>query len=140
MTPLRSGNLFAGLPVRTEAVSPDTAAPTGAAPTGAAPTGTEHCEPVATRDGVRIERIVSTGQTTPEGDWYDQDWDEWVLLVSGGAALLLEDEAAPRRLQPGDWLLIPAGRRHRVTWTDPLHPTVWLCVHWPASELRAEER
>ena len=79
---------------------------------------------------VRIERIVSTGQASPPGFWYDQDWAEWVLVLSGSAGLLFEGEAEPRGLRPGDYLLIPAHRRHRVAWTDTEHPTVWLAVHY----------
>ena len=78
----------------------------------------------------RLERIVSTGQATPPGEWYDQDTHEWVALLSGGAGLRFEDEAETRVLAPGDYLLIPAHRRHRVEWTDPETPTVWLALHY----------
>ena len=78
----------------------------------------------------RLERIVSNGQATPPGEWYDQDTHEWVALLSGGAGLRFEDEAEPRVLRPGDYLLIPAHRRHRVEWTDPGTPTVWLALHY----------
>lgn len=78
---------------------------------------------------VRIERIVSTGQSTPAGEWLDQAWDEWVLLVSGAAEILLKEEDAPRPLKPGDYLFIPAHVRHRVTWTTPDQPTIWLAIH-----------
>jgi cupin 2 domain-containing protein len=78
----------------------------------------------------RLERIVSSGQATPAGEWYDQDTHEWVALLSGGAGLRFEDEAEPRVLSPGDYLLIPAHRRHRVEWTDPETPTVWLALHY----------
>ncbi len=77
---------------------------------------------------VRIERILSTGQASPEGFWYDQGWDEFVLVVQGAARLQLEGDDE-RRLGPGDWMTIPAHRRHRVAWTDPDAPTVWLAVH-----------
>jgi cupin 2 domain-containing protein len=77
-----------------------------------------------------LERIVSAGQATPPGEWYDQDTHEWVALLSGGAGLRFEDEAEPRVLSPGDYLLIPAHRRHRVEWTDPETPTVWLVLHY----------
>nr|WP_245291268.1 cupin domain-containing protein [Methylobacterium aquaticum] len=77
----------------------------------------------------RIERIVSTGQASPPGFWYDQPWDEWVVLLSGGAGLHLHGETEPRRLAPGDHLLIPARLRHRVAWTSPDVPTIWLAVH-----------
>lgn len=90
---------------------------------------TEAFEQLLARPGLRIERIVSHGQATPDGEWYDQAWDEWVLLVSGGAGLLVEGEAAPRTLGPGDYLLLPAHCRHRVAWTDPGRATVWLAVH-----------
>lgn len=81
------------------------------------------------RPGARIERIVSTGQSS---DWMDQPWDEWVLLVTGSAGLLIEDEPE-LVLSSGDHLLIPANTRHRVAWTDPDQPTVWLALHLGAS-------
>ncbi len=79
---------------------------------------------------LRIERIVSTGQASPPDFWYDQDRDEWVILLRGGAWLLFEGEACPRTLRPGDYVHIPAHCRHRVDWTDPEQPTVWLAVHY----------
>ena len=84
--------------------------------------------------GLRIERIVSTGQTTPEGQWYDQEDDEWVLVVEGAARLQIEGEARERELAPGDWLLLPAYCRHRVTWTRSEPPTIWLAIHIPPPE------
>lgn len=80
------------------------------------------------RDGLRIERIVSRGQASPEGFWYDQAEDEWVLLLDGAAGLQFEDEAEPRTLRPGDHLHIPAHRRHRVAWTAEDTDTIWLAV------------
>ena len=84
---------------------------------------------LAERPGGRIERIVSTGQASPPGFWYDQDWGEWVVLLSGAALLRFADEDEPRHLGPGDWVDIPPHCRHRVEWTDPDQPTVWLAVH-----------
>lgn len=78
---------------------------------------------------VRVERIISAGQATAAGAWYDQSWDEWVILLSGSAGLLFEGEHQVRQLSPGDYLLIPAGCRHRVEWTDAMRKTVWLAVH-----------
>ncbi|HEX5328286.1 MAG TPA: cupin domain-containing protein [Acetobacteraceae bacterium] len=78
---------------------------------------------------VRIERIVSTGQSSPPGFWYDQDWDEWVLLIAGSAGLRIEQEGHTRPLRPGDHVTIPAHVRHRIDWTDCTKPTVWLAVH-----------
>lgn len=82
----------------------------------------------------RLERIVSTGQRTPEGEWYDQEADEWVVMLTGGARLRFEDGDAALELAPGDYLHIPAHRRHRVEWTDPEAPTVWLALHYRARE------
>ena len=82
------------------------------------------------RPGLRIERIVSTGQASPPGFWYDQEEGEWVLLLAGGALLRFEDEIVSRRLVPGDWLDIAPHRRHRVDWTDPATPTVWLAIFY----------
>lgn len=78
---------------------------------------------------VRIERIVSSGQASPEGFWYDQDENEWVLLLQGGATLGFE-QGAPVELTPGDFINIPAGHRHRVERTDPDCRTVWLAVFY----------
>lgn len=80
--------------------------------------------------GFRLERIVSTGQATPRGEWLAQNWDEWVVLLAGEARLLIAGEAAPRELRPGDWLNLRAGVRHRVEWTCREGPTVWLALHY----------
>jgi cupin 2 domain-containing protein len=77
----------------------------------------------------RIERIVSLGHTSPEGFWYDQDSHEWVLLLSGAAGLLLEGNE-PLDLRPGDFVNIPAHKRHRVEWSDATQPTIWLAIHY----------
>jgi cupin 2 domain-containing protein len=82
-----------------------------------------------TTPNVRIERIVSNGQASPPGFWWDQEWAEWVVLLTGGAGLRFESEAEVRELKPGDYLHIPARLRHRVEWTHPSEPTVWLAVH-----------
>ena len=82
------------------------------------------------RPGIRIERIVSTGQSSPPDFWYEQDDAEWVLVLQGEALLRFEDEAEARRLKAGDFVEIAARRRHRVDWTDPSQPTIWLAVHY----------
>jgi cupin 2 domain-containing protein len=81
------------------------------------------------RDGVRIERIVSTGQSTPADKPYRQEHDEWVLLLAGAAGLRIEGEAE-RQLRPGDHVLIAARRPHWVTWTAKDEPTIWLAIHF----------
>lgn len=93
----------------------------------------EHIAQIAGSQDVRIERIVSYGQASPEGFWYDQGWTEWVIVLSGSAGLLFEGEAEPRRLNPGDHVEIPAHCRHRVAWTANDRATIWLAVHYPAA-------
>ena len=80
----------------------------------------------------RVERIVSQGQASPEGFWYDQGDDEWVLLLSGAARLRFEEEDQAVELTPGSFVSIAAHRRHRVEWTDPTQMTVWLAIHYRA--------
>ena len=98
----------------------------------ASPGSGELFEPLVQTGSLLIERIVSRGHATPPGEWYDQERDEWILLLTGSAELRYDGCAGTRRLEPGDCLLIPAGCRHRVQWTDPDTPTVWLAVHYPA--------
>lgn len=80
--------------------------------------------------GVWIERIVSNGQSTPPGQWLDQEQAEWVMIVQGSARLRFDGEAEARWLRPGDYVYIPPHARHRVDWTEPDRPTVWLAIHW----------
>jgi cupin 2 domain-containing protein len=104
-----TGNLFAGVPhPRQEEVS----------------------ETLLEGPHFRLERIVSTGHETPEGQWYDQERNEWVAVLSGSAGVLFEGETEVREMRPGDHVLIPAHRRHRVAWTDPHQQTVWLAIHY----------
>jgi cupin 2 domain-containing protein len=105
----RSGNIFGNLPTRLPQ---------------------EEARVLAEWPGAVIERIVSTGQASPPGFWYDQDWTEWVIVLDGAAGLTIEGEAGQRRLGPGDYVELPPKVRHRVEWTDPDRPTVWLAVHW----------
>ena len=80
--------------------------------------------------GLRIERIVSTGQACPPGFWYDQPHGEWVLLIQGEAGLRFADEGQARHLKAGDYVDIAPHRRHRVDWTSHAPITVWLAVHY----------
>jgi cupin 2 domain-containing protein len=105
---LRTGNIFANVPPRLDR---------------------EESANLASLPGTSIERIISTGQASPPGFWYDQDWTEWVVLLAGSAGLLIEGEDAPRILAPGDYVEIPPNVRHRVEWTAAEGPTVWLAVH-----------
>jgi cupin 2 domain-containing protein len=107
-------NLFAGIPARL----PE-----------------ELVETLLSDGGLRVERIVSLGHASPPGFWYDQPRGEWVVLLRGAARVLFEGEEKAVELRPGDWLDIPAHRRHRVEWTDPATPTVWLAVHYGGDDL-----
>jgi len=78
------------------------------------------------KPGLKIERITSHGQASPEGFWYDQPSDEWVLLVCGSATIEWVDQPA-LTLHPGDHVTIPSHTRHRVCQTS--HDAVWLAVH-----------
>jgi len=78
----------------------------------------------------KLERIVSSGQVTPEGEWYDQDTNEWVILLSGSAGLLFEDDDQVLVMNAGDYIHIEPHQRHRVEWTDPDQKTVWMALHF----------
>ena len=90
----------------------------------------EISEPLLKTEHFKLERIISSGQGTPPGEWYDQDTDEWVILLSGSAGLLFDGEKEIFIMEPGDYVHIPAHRRHRVEWTDPEQKTVWLALHY----------
>jgi cupin 2 domain-containing protein len=90
----------------------------------------ERFETLVSHGAVRIERITSAGQSSAPGAWFDQPQREFVLLVTGRAALEIDGAPDPVDLTPGDWIDIPARRRHRVLWTASDEVTVWLAVHW----------
>ncbi len=70
-------------------------------------------------DKIRIERIISKGQTSPENFWYDQEENEWVIVIKGKAKLKIIDEDELIELNEGDYINIPSHKKHRVEWTDP---------------------
>ncbi len=105
----RDGNLFSDLPRN--------------------PSG-EQVTALLSGPNVRVERIVSTGQASPPGFWYDQDDGEWVMLLAGSARIVIDGSIEPVHLTPGDHLNFPPHMRHRVEWTDPAQPTIWLAVHY----------
>jgi cupin 2 domain-containing protein len=77
-----------------------------------------------------VERIVSQGHCSPEGFWYDQDENEWVIVLSGIAAIEFEGVAEIIQLLPGSYLNIPAHKKHRVTQTSSDEKTVWLAIYY----------
>jgi len=91
--------------------------------------GEEILEDILSGSCFRMERIISNGQASPDGFWYDQDRNEWVLILKGRAGLMFEGTEDIIELNPGDYIHIPAHRRHRVAWTDTSQKTIWLAVH-----------
>ena len=90
--------------------------------------GGERFDEILCHRGVRIERIVSHGHASVPDFWYQQAWDEWVLIISGEA--VLKYDVGCVTMKPGDHEFIEAGRRHRVQSTSSMEPTVWLAIHW----------
>ena len=91
-------------------------------------------ESLVSNDKISIERIISTGQTTPPGEWYDQDRDEWVILLQGAASLTF-DAGRQIKLVAGDYVFIPAHQKHRVEYTSSNPPCIWLAVHGNMSKI-----
>src|SRR3972149_4232263 len=87
-------------------------------------------EEIIIAENIKIKRIISKGHTTPDDKWYEQDKNEWVILLKGSAGLLFEGEDNPITLQPGDYILIPAHMKHRVEWTDQNEEIIWLAVYY----------
>jgi cupin 2 domain-containing protein len=90
----------------------------------------EFFEDIVAAGTVKIERIISEGHSSPPGFWYDQERSEWVVLLRGNAGILFEGSDETLVLKPGDWINIPAHKKHRVEWTDPDEKTIWLAVHY----------
>jgi cupin 2 domain-containing protein len=90
----------------------------------------EFVDTICSTDNVLIERIVSRGHASPEGFWYDQEKDEFVLVVKGSAGLKIENEDDIVILKAGDYFNIGAHVKHRVEWTDSTCETIWLAVHY----------
>ena len=86
-------------------------------------------EILARSETVKIERIISKGHTSPKTGWYDQEQNEWVLILKGEAVLAFEQDE-PVHLTEGSYINIPSHKKHRVDWTDPNHETIWLAVHY----------
>lgn len=89
----------------------------------------EFFEILLQNDHIKIERIVSLGHTSPSSGWYDQDENEWVLVLSGEATIAFEDEE-PVHLGAGSYLQIAARKKHKVIKTHATTETVWLAVHY----------
>lgn len=88
----------------------------------------EEIKIIAEKKGMVIERIVSHGHTS--SDWYDQEETEFCCVLRGAADLLCEGDPNTSRMNPGDWVIIPAHVKHKVTWTSEIEPTIWIAVKW----------
>ncbi|RPH35343.1 cupin domain-containing protein [bacterium] len=94
--------------------------------------GPEEFSETLVRSGeVVVERIISHGQSTPSGEWFDQERHEWVALLQGSARLMFSD-GATLEMHAGDWTFIPAHRRHRVEQTTTNPPCIWIALHFPS--------
>lgn len=87
-------------------------------------------ETIFSTPDVSIERIISKGHSSPQDFWYDQDRNEWVVVLKGHARLKFFEDEAIVELKPGDYINIPAHCKHRVEWTDPDAATIWLAIHY----------
>lgn len=94
----------------------------------------ELCQCLLQSESVRIERIISHGHRSPTGFWYDQEHHEWVLVLRGRARLQIKGSEAVE-LKLGDYVNLPARTPHRVVWTDPSEPTIWLAIHYTDTDL-----
>ncbi|MCW9088308.1 MAG: cupin domain-containing protein [Gammaproteobacteria bacterium] len=92
--------------------------------------GEELFDEIVNSAGVRVERILSQGQTSPASGWYDQDENEWVVILQGAGKIAFED-GSEVLLSRGDYLNIPKHTKHRVAWAEPDAVTVWLAVFYP---------
>ena len=84
---------------------------------------------IVQNEKTKIERIISRGQTSPATGWFDQEKDEWVLVLKG-EAIISFDNGKAINLKAGDHINISAHTKHKVKWTDPETETVWLAVHY----------
>jgi len=89
----------------------------------------EFVENIIERKNVRIERIISKGHASPESGWYDQDDNEWVVVIKGEAIISFENDEQVK-LKEGGYINIPAHKKHKVDWTDPDTETIWLAVFY----------
>jgi len=87
-------------------------------------------ENLISSENCKIERIVSRGHTTPEEKWYDQDKNEFVLILRGNAELLFEEKNELVKMKEGDYVNIPAHKKHRVEKTSTEKETIWLTIHY----------
>ncbi|ELS33678.1 MULTISPECIES: cupin domain-containing protein [Pseudanabaena] len=95
-------------------------------------------EKIISSKNLLIERIISAGQTTPDGEWYDQGTDEWVILLQGKAEIAYFN-GERIELKSGDYLLLPAHTKHRVEFTSNEPPCIWLAVHGQLQEATKQE-
>jgi len=89
----------------------------------------EIIESIIKDHAVTIERIISKGQASPESSWFNQEKNEWVIILKGKAIVVFENQT-PIQLDEGDFINIPSHTKHRVAWTDPDNETVWLAIHY----------
>ena len=87
-------------------------------------------ETLLSNDNIKLERIVSKGNSSPKDFWYDQDENEWVLILKGSACIKFVDPVKEVVLKTGDFIDIPAHQKHHVEWTSPKEETIWLALFY----------
>ncbi|RDH86081.1 MAG: cupin [endosymbiont of Galathealinum brachiosum] len=88
----------------------------------------ELIEVLLSSENIKVERIVSKGHISPETGWYDQDLNEWVVVIKGEAIIAFENREVS--LKEGSYINIPAHTKHKVSWTHPQLETIWLAIHY----------
>ncbi len=86
-------------------------------------------EQILQSENIKIERIISKGHRSPDSGWYDEEQNEWVIVLKGEAIISFEN-GIDINLKAGSHINIPAHKRHKVSWTDPKTETIWLAVHY----------
>jgi len=86
-------------------------------------------EDIQKSSNIRIERIISKGQSSPDSGWYDQIENEWLIVLQGSGIILFEG-GKEKMLNKGDYINIPAHTKHKVKWTDPEEITLWLAIFY----------
>jgi len=89
----------------------------------------EFFEDIVLSDNVKIEKIISKGHTSPKDGWYNQEQNEWVIVLKGEGIISFEDEKQIC-LKSGEYINIPAHKKHKVSWTKPDEETIWLAVFY----------
>jgi cupin 2 domain-containing protein len=96
---------------------------------GNLPKNFELFQSILSNGNLSIERIISTGQKTPENQWLEQDKNEWVILLQGETEIMFKGEKS-KILTAGDYVHIPENTKHKIIKTSTEPVCIWLAVHY----------